>query len=223
MNEKVKKKRFIYSIFVLVFITLSGGLQDSYAYFFRDAVFANAQTGNVVFLSVYLIEGDFQNALRYIIPIFFFILGVIISRVAELKGMKRNTFLWRQIVLFFEALVLFLVGFIPQTHNIYANALVSFVAAMQLEAFRSIKGHHFASTMCIGNMVKGASALTTGVIEKNKKALLDGLFYFGIIALFGLGASIGYVLLRSIGEYAIWVSSVFLLLSIFFLHHGFEE
>lgn len=215
--------RFVYSIFVLLFITLSGGLQDAYAYFARDNVFANAQTGNVVFLSVYLIEGDFKNALRYIIPILFFILGVIISRLVELKIGKKSTHFWRQIVLIGEALVLFAVGFIPFSYNIYANALVSFVAAMQLEAFRTIKGHHFASTMCIGNMVKGASALTTGVVEKNKKALFDALFYFGIIAIFGLGASIGYVSIKQWGEYSIWVSSVFLLLAVVFLHKGFEE
>ena len=34
-----------------VFIILSGGFQDAYTYFCRGEVFANAQTGNIVFLS----------------------------------------------------------------------------------------------------------------------------------------------------------------------------
>ena len=33
-----------------VFIILSGGFQDAYTYFCRGEVFANAQTGNIVFL-----------------------------------------------------------------------------------------------------------------------------------------------------------------------------
>ena len=38
---------------VMTALTLSGGLQDAYSYFVRGKVFANAQTGNLVLLSVY--------------------------------------------------------------------------------------------------------------------------------------------------------------------------
>ena len=40
-----------------VFIILSGGFQDAYTYFCRGEVFANAQTGNIVFLSTALFGG----------------------------------------------------------------------------------------------------------------------------------------------------------------------
>lgn len=223
MGEEKRKKRFVYSILVLIFITLSGGFQDAYAYFFRDNVFANAQTGNVVFMSVYLVEGDAKNFMRYLVPVIFFVLGAMTARGFEIKGAVKNTHKWRQIVLVFEALVLFLVGFIPTKHDNLANASVSFVAAMQLVSFKSIRGHHFASTMCIGNMVKGASALATGMSTDNKKAFYDALFYFGVIALFGVGASLGYVATLHLKEYSIWISSVFLILATIFLHEGFDE
>ena len=35
----------------MVFLTLSGGLQDAYTYCIRGQVFANAQTGNIVLMS----------------------------------------------------------------------------------------------------------------------------------------------------------------------------
>lgn len=43
------KNEISQSMPMLIFIILSGGLQDAYSFFCRDGVFANAQTGNVVF------------------------------------------------------------------------------------------------------------------------------------------------------------------------------
>ena len=34
----------------VLFLSLSGGLQDAYTYLGRGGVFANAQTGNIVFM-----------------------------------------------------------------------------------------------------------------------------------------------------------------------------
>ena len=44
----------------MVFLTLSGGLQDAYTYLARGQVFANAQTGNIVLLSVNLFEQNWM-------------------------------------------------------------------------------------------------------------------------------------------------------------------
>ena len=46
-------------------------------------------------------------------------------------------------------------GFLPQEANTFANAVVSFVCAMQVQTFRKVRGHAYASTMCIGNMRSG--------------------------------------------------------------------
>ncbi len=43
--------------------------------------------------------------------------------------------------------------------KVFANALVSFVCAMQVQTFRKVRGHAYASTMCIGNMRSGTEAL----------------------------------------------------------------
>ena len=42
----------------MVFLTLSGGLQDAYTYCVRGQVFANAQTGNIVLMSQRAFAGD---------------------------------------------------------------------------------------------------------------------------------------------------------------------
>lgn len=60
-----------------LFIILSGGYQDAYTYCCRGKVFANAQTGNIVLMSVNLFDGDLQKAVRYVIPLLAFLAGII--------------------------------------------------------------------------------------------------------------------------------------------------
>ena len=61
------------------FLALSGGFQDAYTYNVRDEVFSNAQTGNVVLLSQHLLAGDWGIALRYLLPVLSFALGVFLA------------------------------------------------------------------------------------------------------------------------------------------------
>jgi len=51
-----------------LFLSVSGGLQDVYTYLFRGKVFANAQTGNIVLMSVHAFAGEWGEALRYLVP-----------------------------------------------------------------------------------------------------------------------------------------------------------
>ena len=52
-----KKGSQMSDAFYCCIFTLSGGFQDAYTYFCRDGVFANAQTGNIVFMSSYFMKG----------------------------------------------------------------------------------------------------------------------------------------------------------------------
>ena len=61
----------------MVFLPLSGGLQDAYTYCVRGQVFANAQTGNIVLMSQRAFAGDLAGVLRYLIPLLAFALGVV--------------------------------------------------------------------------------------------------------------------------------------------------
>jgi uncharacterized membrane protein YoaK (UPF0700 family) len=60
----------------MVFLTLSGGLQDAYTYCVRGQVFANAQTGNIVLMSQRAFAGDLAGVLRYLIPLLAFALAL---------------------------------------------------------------------------------------------------------------------------------------------------
>ena len=60
-----------------LFLILSGGFQDAYTYCNRGRVFANAQTGNIVLMSTHLFEGQWGEAVKYLIPLAAFILGTV--------------------------------------------------------------------------------------------------------------------------------------------------
>ncbi|MFA6776415.1 MAG: YoaK family protein, partial [Sphaerochaetaceae bacterium] len=135
-----------------IFLTLSGGFQDAYTYLTRNKVFANAQTGNIVLFSQNLAEGHWSSAVRYVVPLLSFILGVYGAEALRHHFQHVKRLHWRQLVLLIEIAILFSVGFIPQKLNPLANALVSFVCALQVQTFRKVKGNAYATTMCIGNL-----------------------------------------------------------------------
>ena len=184
------------------FLALSGGFQDAYTYNVRDEVFSNAQTGNVVLL-----------ALRYLLPVLSFALGVFIAEKIQGKFKNARRLHWRQGILAAEIVILFLVGFVPSTMNMLATTLVSFACAMQVQTFRKIHGYSYASTMCIGNLRSGTAALSAYWRRKDPKKLEQAGYYFGIIFLFALGAGVGGNLSIAYGNKMIWVCSSLLLVS----------
>ena len=193
-----------------IFLTLSGGFQDAYTYYTRGKVFANAQTGNIILLGHNSMNGDFTDAFRYLVPVLAFAGGIYISEV--IRGIYREygKLHWRQIVVVLEILLLFVVGFLPQSMNMAANILVSFVCAMQVEAFRKMKGSAYASTMCIGNLRSATEMLYRYRHTKEKGCLEKCLRYYGVILVFGIGAALGSFMTSLFEERTIWISCGFL-------------
>ena len=124
-----------------LFLSVSGGLQDVYTYLYRGKVFANAQTGNIVLMAVKLFAGEWGEALRYLMPLCAFALGIFVAEFIRLKLKRMQWLHWRQLVVLFEILLLFVVGFLPQELNLLANSLVSFSCAMQVQSFRKVNGY----------------------------------------------------------------------------------
>ena len=110
------------SFLTAVFLSLSGGLQDAYTYLFRGKVFANAQTGNIVLLSSNLMDGNWERVLHYLVPLCAFALGVLTAEKMQEHFRNMQRLHWRQLVVLGEVLLLFLVGFLPQEANTFANS-----------------------------------------------------------------------------------------------------
>ena len=201
----------------VMFLSASGGLQDAYTYIGRGKVFANAQTGNIVLMAVHAFAGEWGRVLHYLVPLCFFALGVFAAELMHQKLQNLQRLHWRQLVVLGEVLLLFAVGFLPQSQNLLANAIVSFACAMQVQAFRKVNGYAFASTMCIGNLRSGMDALVAFGHTHDKNALWKSLQYFAIIFIFALGAGIGTQCVGIFGERTIWLSCALLLVSLCFM------
>lgn len=211
------------SFLMSAFIILSGGLQDAYTYCCRDKVFANAQTGNIVLMSTHLFAGDWAGVFRYFVPVISFMAGIFVAECVHRRYKCMEKVHWRQLIILVEIVLLFFVGFLPREVNTFANALVSFVCAMQVQTFRKVRGHAYASTMCIGNMRSGMESLVVYFHLHDKKVLHKALHYFGVILLFAIGAGVGAHCVGVFGNKTIWFSCALLLVSLCFMFIQDEE
>ena len=210
-----------------IFLTLAGGFQDAYSYNVRDHVFANAQTGNIVLLGQNIASGNLMHALRYLLPLAAFFLGVYLTEWIKHFYKTSVKIHWRQIVLIIEILILGITGFLPNepTLNVIANIMLSFACAMQVDSFRKFRSIPCATTMCIGNMRSAMESVCAYRITKSRKTLEKAVCYFGIILLFALGAGLGGYVLPAFGMRTIWFSCLLLLVSfsLMFIREEIDE
>ena len=199
---------------VSVFLALGGGFQDAYTYMVRDHVFANAQTGNVVLMSTHLFGGEWEAALRYLLPLLAFVAGVLVAEQVQHRFKYAVRIHWRQGILAAEIVILGLVGLMPLPMNLAANMLVSFSCAMQVQSFRKVGGNAYASTMCIGNIRSGTEALSRWARTRDAGELRRAGYYFGAILAFAVGAGAGGRLSVLWGVPTIWLADVFLLVAL---------
>lgn len=96
-------------------LSLAGGLQMHIPISPGAAVFANAQTGNIVLLSQCVGKQDWAAAARYLIPVLSFALGVAIAEEIHQFCRSARRLHWRQVVLMVEIVLLLIVGFLPNT------------------------------------------------------------------------------------------------------------
>lgn len=206
-----------------LFVILSGGFQDAYTYCCRGEVFANAQTGNIVLMSSAFFIGDWNTVLKYIIPVVSFLIGTAVAELIHVRFKPCEKIHWRQIILIIEIVLLFSVGYMPRRFNALANAVVSFVCAMQVQTFHKVRGHAYASTMCIGNMRSGVEALCAYFHVHDRAILKKALTYFGVIAVFAVGAGIGTVITKIVGDKSIWLCCLLLSVSFVMMFVSEEE
>lgn len=214
MERKYRAKQASDSLLVGCLLSVSGGLQDAYTYNVREQVFANAQTGNIVLMGQNLAMGNYMAALRHLLPLIAFSLGIYLAEVIHhhyhSKGITTH---WRHGILLVETLVLALVAFLPQQVNWLANMLVSFVCALQVQSFRELEGNAYATTMCIGNLRSCMENLYYWHRTHDDKRRHKALVYGVVILFFMIGASVGGVVSRMWQEITILLCCPLLLVA----------
>jgi uncharacterized membrane protein YoaK (UPF0700 family) len=134
-------------------LAVVGGFLDAYTYVAHEGVFANAQTGNVVFVAIDLAQGRWVAAARYLPIIAAFVVGLVVAEVIAAHRHRRLLSDPTRVVLVAEILVLAAVAAVPTaTPHLVATLSVAFVAALQVTTFRLVRETSYSTTMTTGNL-----------------------------------------------------------------------
>ncbi|MBR2670499.1 MAG: DUF1275 domain-containing protein [Solobacterium sp.] len=202
-------------------VSVVGGMMDGYSYIVRGGVFANGQTGNFLKLAIGLAEMDTEKMLRSIIPIIGFWIGIFTAHHIQTKIIQKDPESihddrWKIWVLVLEMVLLFIVGFVPDSVlHLVPNTLISFTASMQYCTFRYLNGSMgYSSVFASGNMRSTAEQYYNWLVLRQDANRPKALQYSSIMASFFLGALVVALLARFLQEKAIWIASVLLLAGI---------
>ena len=192
---------------VAYLLALVGGYLDAYTYFLRGGVFANAQTGNIVKLGIALADngGVPEHWVHYLLPILAYTAGLFAAIIIEELLARKGSRLIRRTVLVVEMVGLAVVGFIPfsEDGNMLANCIISFVAAMQFEAFKSFRGQAIATTMSTGNLRKFAESIFAAVLHDDAEQYASASIFASVIVAFTCGAFLGAKVCMDLGAAAV--------------------
>ncbi|WP_246578038.1 YoaK family protein [Clostridium psychrophilum] len=195
-----------------ILLAIAGGILDAYTFIGRGGVFSNAQTGNIVLLGIYVAKGQWVQAFLHIPPILAFIIGVIV--VQAIKNNSSPLFIldWPRAILIFEIIVLFIIGFVPNTFSdTIVNVIISFVASIQVTSFPKLADSSYSSTMCTGNLRSASKAVYIVFTKKDSEEAIRTIRLFTVVLAFLLGSFLGGLLTYRVGVKAIWGAVIVLI------------
>lgn len=188
-----------------ILLAIVGGFLDAYTYIFHGGVFANAQTGNIVLMSISAANGEFKKIIYYLVPITAFFVGILVVEFTKRKFSSLSRVGWESMILSAEILLLFFIGILPpQVPDAVTNVTVSFLCSMQVHSFRLVRGAPYATTMCTGNLRSAAECFFRFTVEKKREAGVKFLRYAAVILSFCAGAVVGALMTAQWQARAVW-------------------
>ena len=207
------------SVFYL--LMLNSGIMGAYTYGVRGGVFCNSQTANFLMLGISLGEGNFKHALFYFIPISAYVLGAIASEILPTPIKLYGLFRCDTWLVGFEALILFIIGFIPTTvPDPVVQVAVNFIASMQYNTFRQAEGIPMATTFCTNHIRQVGIGVAKLFRQHDQKGFHRGMEHLGMIVCFCVGAFLLSVFCKFMNEKSIWIALIPLLILFYRLAHA---
>lgn len=189
-------------------LTIANGFMDAYTYYVRGGVFANVQTGNVIFFAIDLSERRVGAALAHVWPILAFMVGIAVA--AHIKSGRTERFVshplrWAMAV---QVIALIIIGFVPVnvTHE-YVTVPIAFLAAVQMGLFRTIGDLAYLPVATTGNLMRFVESGFDGFVDRSAAARRACGIYGTLILGFAGGALIGAFASRAWSAHAVWVAA----------------
>ncbi|MBQ9673088.1 MAG: DUF1275 domain-containing protein [Ruminococcus sp.] len=207
------------SVFYL--LMMSAGMMGAYTFNLRGGVFCNAQTANLVMMAVALGKRDIIMGLYYLIPIFAYLGGIIISEVLPNPVKRIAHVRWDTYLIGFEIIVLFIIGWLPLSlpHQIVQIA-INFICSMQYNTFRQSEGVPMATTFCTNHIRQFGNSTVKYIRKRDSDSLRRIKMHAIMLFVFFLGGLLLTVLCDFIAEKSIWLATVPLLIAFIRLLHA---
>lgn len=193
-------------------LILVGGFYGAYTFMVRGGVFCNAQTANVVLLSMAIGEGDWNKALYLLIPISAYFAGAILSEFLAKRVKKFHILRWDTILVGFEIPVAIMLGALPEdAPDQICQVTLNFICSMQFNTFRQNEGIPMATTFVTNHIRQTGSNLVKAIRDKDPKADLRWKMHGSMILFFLAGGILSTVLCEIFSVRAVWGSVPILL------------
>jgi uncharacterized membrane protein YoaK (UPF0700 family) len=211
-NNRDRSKRQFSDVGTSAIFACVGGIVDAFTYFGHGRVFANSMTGNVVLLGVNVMQEDWHQALRHLIPICSFFVGISAARIFYVRpwsGKFQNPDL---AVLTLEIGLFGAIGCLPDASSDFLiTTPIAFAASLQSEAFRRVEGLPFNSTFTTGNLRTLSESIFDFLFDQSQLAAGRMVRIFSVIcSTFLLGALTGAFLTQRLHNKTLWIVSLML-------------
>jgi uncharacterized membrane protein YoaK (UPF0700 family) len=194
-------------------LATTGGVLDAIVYLNHGHVFANAMTGNVIFLGIAVTSRHWSDIVPHLVPLAGFFAGVLTSKHLRARlGIRSVLF-----GLALEIATIFALGWLPKNFPEMAfTGIIAYVAAIQVASFRRVGRFAYNSTFLTGNLRDVAEGLYDAIAPYSApETREDGLSQavaLGLICLcFLAGAIAGAWTAPRLGNRSLWLAEPLLL------------
>jgi uncharacterized membrane protein YoaK (UPF0700 family) len=199
------------TLWFALLLTLTNGFMDAHTFFVRGGVFANVQTGNVIFFAIDASERKWGAAMAHVWPIFAFVAGILLSshiRSGRAERAVNYPLRWTMAV---QVAALVVIGFVPvSVAHSCVTVPIAFLAAVQMGLFRNIGDLAYLPVATTGNLMRFVEAGYDGFVERHDASRRACGVYGAVILAFVSGALAGAFASRAWGPHAIWVAAAVL-------------
>ena len=218
MKQFVKREFHSRSKFFACLLTFCAGFIDAYTFIERGGTLVAGQTGNVVFLSVELINQETRGIEVKLATMLAFMLGIFLMTVFQYHFEHS----WRRLSSVFPLILTTAVaGFLPANiPHLYIVPQLAFCMGLVATAFGEVDGIVYNNSFMTGNIKKTMVAFGNYARNKKGKDLNEGLFFVALLASFVVGAIISTYLIQFYLLKTIWLVS--LILTAFLLFRGVQ-
>ena len=202
-----------------LFLTFCAGYVDAYTFIVRGNTLVAGQTGNVVFLSVGIVQRNLADAEIKILTLLSFMLGVFLLTIykEKLRIVKKPI-----LSLFPLGILSIIIGFVPlSVDNIFIVPPLAFCMGLVTTAFGEVSGIAYNNAFMTGNIKRTMLAFGDYIRTKHRPFLREGIIFVSLLSSFVLGVVVSAYLTIFYQEKTIL--GIPIMMSVFYLSMFFTK